>query len=137
MFARTNHLAVVLGFYPDLAHAFVCVTRILGCHKYHLSKVIHPYLSPSLPPVQIPAVIVPSFHIPYSNTLSCVLQSHIYPLLLQFPCSESVTLFCFSSGVSVSFEFNSHCTLLTLFHTIYIHMQPCMHLETYTHTHTQ
>lgn len=25
MFARTNHLAVVLGFYPDLAHAFVCV----------------------------------------------------------------------------------------------------------------
>ena len=51
------------------------------------------------------------------------------------PRSESVTLFCFSSGVSVSFEFNSQRTLpaLSSAQFIYTCNPACIH----KHTHTQ
>lgn len=128
-FTTTSQLAVAPGF------ILTCHMCILCCHKYHSSNWIHRLLSPSLLSLS-KYMKFHSFRLLSSNTLSCVLLSHIYPPLLQFPRSESVTLFCFSSGVSVSFECNSHCTLPTLFHAIYIHMQPRMHSQTYTRTHT-
>lgn len=128
-FTTTSQLAVAPGF------ILTCHMCILCCHKYHSSNWIHRLLSPSLLSLS-KYMKFHSFRLLSSNTLSCVLLSHIYPPLLQFPRSESVTLFCFSSGVSVSFECNSHRTLPTLFHAIYIHMQPRMHSQTYTRTHT-
>lgn len=102
-------------------HSCMCVCSKRTCNKYHSSNEMHPYLSLSLSLSKYLEWQFSSSHLLSSNTLSCVLLSHIYPLLLQFPCSESVTLFCFSSGVSVSFEFNSHRTLPTLVLTIYTH----------------
>lgn len=128
-FTMTSQLAVAPGF------ILTCHMCILCCHKYHSSNWIHRLLSPSLLSLS-KYMKFHYFRLLSSNTLSCVLLSHIYPPLLQFPRSESVTLFCFSSGVSVSFECNSHRTLPTLFHAIYIHMQPRMHSQTYTRTHT-
>lgn len=136
MFTTTNHLAVAPGFLLTWhMHAcelqeFFVATNII----YQIESVVI-FLHPRPCPNTWSDSFF-SFHLRSSNTLSCVLLSHIYPPLLQFSRSESVTLFCFSSGVSVSFEFNLHRTLPALLHTIYIHVQPCMHSQTYTHAHT-
>ena len=114
-----------------------CVCEFLCCHKYHLSNWIRRYLPPSVSLSKHLKWF--SLHRLPSNTLSCVLLSHIYPPLLRFPRSESVTLFCFSSGVSVSFEFNSQRTLPTLSSAQFIYTcnPACIHKHTHTHAHTQ
>lgn len=76
-----------------------------------------------------------------SDTMSCTLISHIYPPLLQFPHSESVTLFCFlllllshsNSTRTTSSPLPFTQNICTCIHT-HMHTHTCVHTHTrYTH----